>query len=131
MKIFLDDVRNPATCLSYMYKSIGKKSYVYSDEDWKVVRNYEDFIHLIQQYAGDIDLISFDHDLASEHYHPSMLKSAEEYNSQYPLFKEKTGLDAARWFKEFYDKNNLQLPEILVHSMNPVGFQNITNLFIK
>lgn len=131
MKIFLDDVRNPNACVQYMFKLIEKKAYVYLHKDWEIVRDYKEFVDLVEKNIGSIDLISFDHDLASEHYHPSMLKSEEEYNSQYVSFREKTGYDAAIWFKDLYKKHNLKLPEILIHTMNPVGFKNITNLFTK
>ena len=43
---------------------------------------------------------------------------------------DKTGYHAAQYLKEVYEKNNLKLPYyIFVHSMNPVGTQNIINLF--
>ena len=67
MKLYLDDIRVP-------------------DGDWVIVRSYNEFISHIKQY-GLPEFISFDHDLADEHY------AGENYKN----FKEKTGLDCARW----------------------------------
>ena len=61
MNIFLDDLRVPN-----MSHNSGKGlGTTYSDENkWIIVRNYFDFIDLINKNFDDINLISFDHDLA-------------------------------------------------------------------
>lgn len=129
MKIFLDDVRQPGVCLHHMYYTMGDDAAIYNDEDWQIVRNYDEFTKLVKDNIGKIDLISFDHDLAPEHYHPSMMdESADEYNKLYHSFKHKTGYDAALWLIDVYNENKLELPEVIVHSMNPVGRKNIENL---
>lgn len=131
MKIFLDDVRNPKDCLSYMHTRIGKLNPIY-DEDWVIIRNYEDFTEVIEQahlLEQDITHISFDHDLADEHYSygRDTAQAWTEYHSDEG--HEKTGLDCAEFVKDFYKQNGLKLPIMFVHSMNPVGTQNIINLF--
>lgn len=122
VKLFLDDVRNPEDCVGYMYKRIGKLNPVYL-EGWIVVRNYQEFVFAIEQYAGMITHVSFDHDLADEHY------TALINNTDISNCKEKTGLDCAKFLKSYYQKLNLPLPVMFVHSMNPVGTENIVNLF--
>lgn len=130
VKIFLDDIRNPVDCLGYMHTRIGAANPIYLEE-WVIVRNYEEFAEAIDEHYPYISHVSFDHDLADEHYLDVSLWDKEgEYEKLYPSFKEKTGLDCARFLKEYYIKeNDRDLPIMYVHSMNPVGTQNIINLF--
>ena len=103
-KIYLDDVRTPI------------------DKDWIVVRNYEEFVNYITN-NGLPYLISFDHDLADEHYDPSMYSG--NYDDVAKNFKEKTGMDAARFLVNLSMDTGIELPKIYVHSANPIGSQNI------
>lgn len=128
IKLFLDDVRIPSDCINYMYKRIGSLNPIYLEE-WTVVKNYNDFIEIITNNYNDITHISYDHDLADEHYTRDMYSGEENYNKHYDSFKERTGLDCAKFVKTFYHNNNLELPIMFVHSMNPVGTQNIINLW--
>lgn len=130
MKLFLDDIRNPSDCASYMYKRIGPLNLTYLEGDWLIVRNYDQFCAAIGKYEKDITVISFDHDLADGHYHESMDKSREEYEEHLKTVKEKTGLDCAKYFKEKF-KDRQVWPMLFVHSMNPVGTENIISLFKK
>ena len=116
-KLFLDDVRNPIDCILYI------KDKIYAEE-WDIVRNYNEFINYITE-NGIPDLISFDHDLADEHYSPTMYDGGSLYNHLYSEFKEKTGYDCAKWLCDYCSQNGLPLPTYLVHSMNPVGRDNI------
>ena len=139
IKVFLDDMRSPIECSAYMHYRIGKSNVIYVEEDWIVVRNYEEFVEYVENNYENIGLISFDHDLAEEHYHPLMLKDDDgrleeddqtiTYKDLYSTFKEKTGLECAKWLLEFYTSKKLQLPHIIVHSMNPAGTKNINDLF--
>jgi hypothetical protein len=122
-RLFLDDVRNPKDCVSYM------RNKVYN-EDWDIVRTYDEFINYITE-NGVPDEISFDHDLADEHYDPSMYKSSEAYGKKYDSFKEKTGYDCAKWLRNYCVENGIPYPIYLVHSMNPVGRENILSVFQK
>jgi hypothetical protein len=118
MKLFLDDIRLPTECTSYMHTRIGSLNPIYL-EKWTVVRNYEEFCNTIEMFSDVLTHVSFDHDLADEHYDA---RNDEGY-------LEKTGYDCAKFLKQFYTENNLKLPILFVHSMNPVGTQNIINLF--
>jgi hypothetical protein len=122
-KLFLDDVRIPTDCLTYMQHRIGKKSEIY-EELWEIVRNYDEFIDFISK-NGVPDIVSFDHDLADEHYSPDMYSGQETYNKLYKEFKEKTGNDCAKWLCQYCLENGIPLPFCIVHSMNPVGTKNI------
>ena len=120
-RLFLDDVRNPKDCVSYM------RNKVYN-EDWDIVRTYDEFVDYIKT-NGAPDEISFDHDLADEHYHPSMFHSPESYGEKYNSFKEKTGYDCAIWLSQYCIGNVIPMPEkCYIHSMNPVGRDNIQSI---
>ena len=127
--VFLDDVRWPKDVFDYT------KDPIYVDKTWEIVRNYVDFVNLIvDKYINSHELpalISFDHDLADEHY---------EYNlDNKKKYTEKTGYDCAKWFVDhFYDKNpealtkhrmfrgtKIEFPNVYVHSANPIGASNI------
>lgn len=133
MKVFLDDVRVPNDCLSYMYNRIGHLNPIYNAGEWYIVRNYPEFVRTIDRFKGEITHISFDHDLADGHYHKNMQEGVLNYESE--DFKSndynKTGYHCAKYMKEVYEKEGLKQPVLFVHSMNPVGTENIINLFKK
>ena len=115
--LYLDDVRTPL------------------NDTWQVVRNYDQFkAWLIENYTNDGEYypepvvigltVSFDHDLADEHYTPQELWpsfSASDKHQSSQNYSEKTGLDCAKLMVEM----NLIPMECNSHSMNPVGQANI------
>ena len=108
-KLFLDDCREP---VSFLNAELG---------EWYTVRNYNQFVETIMG-KGMPDWISFDHDLADEHYH----QPAEDGQPlDYTKYKEKTGYDCAVWLIEYCMKTNQPLPQWQVHSFNPMGRKNI------
>lgn len=109
--LFLDDIRYPIDAYHYTRQDIFLRN------DWFIVRNYKQFINRILE-NGLPDMISFDHDLADQHYLKS--NSGE--------FIEKTGYDCAKWLTEYCMDNYLSLPDFFCHSMNPVGKENIESL---
>lgn len=115
--LFLDDIRQPSAAGNYMPS--GQKA-VYYMADWVIVRNYEEFVKIIEE-RGLPDLVSFDHDLADAHYDPSTWKQTFSY-------REKTGMECAKWLVEYCMNNKKKLPEFLVHSQNPIGAENIQKL---
>lgn len=123
VKIFLDDERMPIDCAKYMYTRIGNLNPIYLSE-WLIVRNYDEFCKAVDKNLENISHVSFDHDLADEHYSPVLEENFTEVE-----FKEKTGLDCAKYLKNIFEQSNLKLPILFVHSMNPVGMRNIINLF--
>lgn len=67
--------------------------------------------------AGDVDLISLDHDLADEHYPCASGAGYGEAALDRSRFREKTGYDVVLWMAE----HNVWPATIYVHTLNPVG----------
>ena len=123
--LFLDDVRFPYEVGNYIYPVEIKA--LYRLKEWAIVRNYNEFV----KYTNENGLpycISFDHDLADEHYAPEM-NDKENYEKLYEKFTEKTGYDCAKWLIEYLLDNDLKAPYTLCHSLNPAGKENIVKLF--
>lgn len=117
--LFLDDIRMPKDAFGYMHLPI------YIQKEWIVVRNYHAFISLIEG-KGVPEIISFDHDLADEHYDYQEHLDGDYYD----IMTEKTGYHCAKWLIDYCIDNNKELPAtILIHSMNPAGSMNIKSLF--
>lgn len=106
------------------------------NHSWVTVRNYDEFVKTVMSF-GIPDFVTFDHDLADEHY-AAMIK--ENDASRYTAFvdddegglnltfdygSEKTGYDCAKWLVEFCEQRDLKFPPFAVHSMNPIGAQRI------
>lgn len=129
--LFLDDYRSPSDCVGYVHR-MGIRPDLYTTNTFIVVTNFNDFCYKIIK-DGLPDMISFDHDLADEHYTPEEywddFEASEKYQKEVEVnYKEKTGYDCAKWLIEYCTNNNLKLPKYYVHSMNPVGARNIKNL---
>ena len=116
--LFLDDYRYPDGCQH-------TNNPIYNEIEWEIVRNYGEFVKYITE-NGLPELVSFDHDLAEAHYHPSMWKGAKLYMQYLETTSEKTGMDCAKWLVDYCIDNGKPFPKWLVHSMNPVGKENIT-----
>lgn len=98
-KLYLDDIRVPVHVGSGFKDTPG----------WLMARTYDEAVNLVQLHGCPI-YISFDHDLGDEN--------------------AKTGYDFAKWLVD-QDLDNNIIPtefEFNVHSANPVGAANITNL---
>jgi hypothetical protein len=97
--------------------------------NWTIVRNYADFVRTIENKGLPVE-IAFDHDLGHEHYQAYHTAAKPGHGViDYSSFKEKTGLDCAKWLIEHCNEKNLPFPKYYVHSMNPIGKQNIINAF--
>ncbi len=109
IKIYLDDVRTP------------------NDKDWIVVRNYDQFVSRIKLHGlENIEVISLDHDLgdkAMEEYYTNV-KNNYELNYE-NIVNEKTGYDCCKFLVSESMTKNIPLPQIYVHSANPIGSANM------
>jgi len=114
--LFLDDVRKPE---QVTWKKLP-------DYDWKIVRNYEEFVKIIEK-KGIPSFVSYDHDLSYAHY--------ETYHSidengvlkiDYDKFQEKTGYDCCKHLVNKCIELDIEHPDFIVHSLNPIGAKNIT-----
>jgi len=117
--LFLDDERKPE------YVTWIKLP----DVQWTVVKNYIEFVNVIMK-DGLPENISFDHDLAHEHYRASMYNKDRHYNNYYTdgTFKEKTGYDAAKFLANYCLDHDLSLPKYFIHTLNPIGKDNILGI---
>jgi hypothetical protein len=118
-KLFLDDVRNP-----------GDVTWVTLPEGpWVVLRDYHAFCDHIMEHGGP-EFVTFDHDLADEHYRPSMYNPDRHYSNYYTdgTFKEKTGFECAKWLVNRCFINKLPFPAYAVHTKNPIGAENIVGI---
>lgn len=113
--LFLDDERKPR---DVTWTKIP-------DVMWIIARSYDDFVRIIRDNGLPIH-VSFDHDMAPEHYPkgPQTGKEVIPYNS----FKEKTGYHCANWLADYCIMNKFKLPQWTVHSHSISGKRNIINL---
>lgn len=129
MKIFLDDIRQSEDAALYMQPRIGVHNLLYITKEWLIVRNYKQFVKALNIFAGQITHISFDHDLGEDEAIEMVKKGISKRKARSTKKDIKSGYDCAKYFKEFYDSKELKYPILFVHSMNPIGTENIKNLF--
>lgn len=104
IKLFLDDERQPP------------------DSSWIVCRDISAFVWYIDA-NGLPDLISFDHDLSDK-------QKVVTWGDRL-VFTKDTGMQCAKWLIDFYqdmEADRPPFPKWRVHSMNPVGAENIRGL---
>ena len=108
MKLYLDDVRTP------------------KDMGWEVVRSYDEFVaHIRLHGLENYEVISLDHDLgdtAMDEYYNNV---SPNYTLDYNNIQEKTGLDCTKFLVAESMGKSIPLPQIYVHSANPIGSANI------
>lgn len=127
--LFLDDIRHyndTANSAPVHLKPMYRKLV------WIIVRSYHEFVAYIEK-NGLPTRVSFDHDLALEHYTleeywETYEKSKEYQESIEDSYKKKTGKHCAEWLVQYCLDNKLDLPEYYIHSMNPVGADNIKSV---
>jgi hypothetical protein len=107
VKIYLDDVRTPV------------------DNDWIVVRNYDEFVNTIKSIGLDnVELISLDHDLgdtAMTEWHRNVYHN---YALDYNNITEKTGMDCAKWLVNQW-LDGQPVVDVVIHSANAIGSANM------
>lgn len=123
--LWLDDYRNPFELDKNWLKFYAPR-WLHNLNDIVWVTNYDGFTKWITKNGVPFQ-IAFDHDLADEHYAPMEVYSAEKYNEWESTkeFKEKTGMDCAKWLVEYCMDNSVDLPTFVVQSANPNGAKNI------
>lgn len=131
-KLFLDDLRIPKDAIGLVPSAMNK---FYWNNDWEVVRNYTEFCDYIKEY-GVPDFISFDHDLADDHYNDlfsdeNWVKDDSDIVLKYDEYREKTGYECAKWLVDYCLELKLELPDYIVHSANPVGKKNIESYLLN
>ncbi len=124
--LFLDDIRMPLDAYEYTRVEL------FASLKWTIVRNFTEFTQYIaEMYSAGYfpSAVSFSHDLADGHYRKNMQEgklnySAHEFNDD----GNKTGYHCAEWLIEFCIIHKLTFPLFYVHSMNPVGKENIKSV---
>lgn len=111
MNIYLDDIRIPKMSHN---KDSGLGENYSKKENWIIVRDYFEFKKLIDNNLSEINLISFDHDLASFDHN-----------------KEFTGKDAVNYLIEKLLDTNIEFPNWYVHSDNTSGRKNIIGIILS
>jgi hypothetical protein len=96
--LFLDDERNPQDVTWIKYPL---------DMSWEIVRTYREFEDAL--LLSNYDIVSFDHDI-------------QDFTGQ---GEERTGYTCFLRMLDFVMDGGILLPEVLVHSQNPVGAENI------
>jgi hypothetical protein len=128
--LFLDDERNLSDVTWVVLPSK-------ITNNWVVVRNYDEFVKTVTSF-GTPDYVTFDHDLADEHYkvmvqevmhsqkHTQFIDDEHGgLNVTFDYGSEKTGYDCCKWLVEFCEDRQVKFPEFEVHSLNPVGRERI------
>lgn len=108
INIYLDDVRTP------------------TQGDWKVVRNYDEFVELINSVGlENVDVISLDHDLGDGAMLEYYSNVKPNYKLDYDNIDEKTGYDCCKFLVNHCIEHKKDLPKVYVHSANPIGSGNM------
>jgi hypothetical protein len=98
--VFLDDERQT----SFVEELVPN----FKNYDWIIIRDYFEFTKYVDGNFQNIGLVSFDHDINSLDWN---------------------GKDAADYLLDVCMDNNIPLPDFIVHSMNPIGKENIIGLY--
>jgi len=118
--LFLDDIRNPDWVMQY------RTDTSYNKLKWVIVRTHDEFVNYISK-NGMPSLISFDHDLADEHYAYDRINVG--IKSPIPEFKEKTGYESLKWLCNHALDNKIPLSKIKFHTANYVGLKNMESYY--
>ena len=98
---------------------------------WVIVRNYNQFVETILR-DGLPQTVSFDHDLADEHYQEYHAahddKMLTKGTFRYDKMKEKTGYHCAHWMAAYCVDKKLPIPVYYLHTMNFIGKQNMASV---
>lgn len=108
IRLYLDDVRTP------------------KDADWQVVKSYDELVaHIKMNGLENYEVISLDHDLGDTAMNEYYNNVHPNYTLDYNNITEKTGLDCAKFLVAESMNTKIPLPQIYVHSANPIGSANI------
>lgn len=126
-RLFLDDERVPKQ-VTWVDMPPGP---------WTIARDYDMFVDMIKR-LGVPGFVSFDHDLGAEHYDVAREHYATErllidpkktFSAHYQDGTlKKTGCHCARWLIEHCLEHGIPIPPYQVHSMNPIGVENIRSI---
>lgn len=116
--LFLDDERNPK---DVTWITIPKKT-------WVIARTYKEFVSLITEKGRVPSFVSYDHDLsdyASASVSLTLVNKHGISQADQRNIGEKTGYDCSKWLVNYCLDLKVKHPPYAVHSLNPVGADNI------
>jgi hypothetical protein len=120
--LFLDDVRKPSD-VKWSVSHLGHSDGELPALPWTIIRDFDEFVKCIDTNGIPL-VVAFDHDLAPDHY-PTTANLSPDYDKH-----EKTGFHCAKFLVEVCIDTKQKLPdEVFVHSLNPVGRENILSIF--
>jgi hypothetical protein len=137
MRLFLDDIRFPKD--AWIYPRRDDKKFIISGKslenisgipngDWDIVRTYKDFVAYIEK-NGIPDVISFDHDLHTEHIDHYHAVTSRIGIIEYGNLKVETGKHCAEYLIEKWkESGKVKTPVCHVHSANQWGAANINEV---
>jgi hypothetical protein len=106
--LYLDDVRIP------------------NDDRWQLVKNYDEFVsHIRLNGLENYEVISLDHDLGDTAMREYFNNVKDNYTIDYNNISEKTGYDCCKWLVNQSIDKGIDLPQVYVHSANPIGAGNM------
>lgn len=115
MNLFLDDIRDPKDVYWVQLPLV----------EWKIVRNYNEFCSWVET-NGLPKFISYDHDLGDEATQEALRQNFEGFD--YSRITEKTGYDCCKFIINRCLDLKIKHPDYSVHSINPIGKENIERL---
>ena len=119
--LFLDDERVPYSPHGGIEDAFNYTHNLdYVNLDWVIVRSYDQFVKHIE-LNGLPQTISFDHDLADQHYQYLLKQNDVDYTK----YNEKTGMECVKWLCDYCIDNNKKLPKYLIHTQNQIGSENM------
>lgn len=108
LRLYLDDIRTPV------------------DDDWIVVRNYNEFVKQVKLHGlGNFEVMSLDHDLGEGAMVEYYTNVKNNYMLDYNNINERTGMDCCRYLVSESMNEKIPLPQIYIHSANPIGAANM------
>ena len=103
MKLYVDDIR-PAP------------------EGWQQARTVTDAIRFLSMFGEQVNEISLDHDISY---------AVEVAGTQRPFPSPENFTAVAMYIRTMYISNGFVLPEITIHSANPVGAKELSNILCE
>jgi hypothetical protein len=94
--------------------------------DWVIARNYDEFVKEINLHGLEtFEVISLDHDLGEGAMVEYYTNVKNNFTLDYSNIEEKTGMDCCKFLVSLSMTKNIPLPQIYIHSANPIGSANM------
>ena len=95
--------------------------------EWTIVRSYDEFVNYVNAH-GIPTRVSFDHDLGPTAYQEYSRAINSNGVINYDNIEERSGMECAKFLAELCVARNVPIPQYYVHTLNPIGRQNIISI---